>query len=249
MDQFEDGTVSLEQGETGQASSSLPGPVLWRRSARASRVSLRIEARSGAVVITLPQRAGRQAGIALLTAHADWVREKLAALAPRIALEPGSEVPIGGALHVIRAVPGQAGETWLRPGAIIVGGACADVGGEGADVPARVAGFLRAEARRRIEVLVARHAEALGVAWRALRLKDTRTRWGSCAPDGTLAFSWRLVLAPGWVLDYVVAHEVAHLRELNHSPQFWDTVRLLTPNREAAVAWLRENGPALLRVG
>ncbi len=98
-------------------------------------------------------------------------------------------------------------------------------------------------------MLVARHAEALGVTSHRLRLKDTRSRWGSCAPDGTLAFSWRLVMAPGWVLDYVVAHEVAHLREMNHSPRFWDILQQLTPNREAAVAWLKENGPALLRVG
>lgn len=244
MDQFEDGAVSLEQGEPEQLLSCpvLPGPVLWRRSSRARRVSLRIDARSGAVVITLPQRANRQAGVALLSTHAAWVRERLAALAPPIALEPGSEVPLGGTLHVIRAVPGHAGDTWLRPGAIITGG-------ETADVPARVARFLRDEAQRRIELLVARHAETLGVTWRRLRLKDTRSRWGSCAPDGTLAFSWRLVMAPGWVLDYVVAHEVAHLRELNHSPRFWDLVQQLTPNREAAVAWLKENGPALLRVG
>ncbi|MFC7689737.1 M48 family metallopeptidase [Paeniroseomonas aquatica] len=139
-------------------------------------------------------------------------------------------------------MPGHAGDTWLRPGAIITGG-------EIAEVPARVARFLREEARRRIEVLVARHTATLGVTSRRLLLKDTRSRWGSCAPDGTLAFSWRLVMAPGWVLDYVVAHEVAHLRELNHSPRFWDTLQQLTPNREAAVAWLKENGPALLRVG
>jgi predicted metal-dependent hydrolase len=83
----------------------------------------------------------------------------------------------------------------------------------------------------------------------AIRLKDTRSRWGSCAPDGTLAFSWRLVMAPDWVLDYVVAHEVAHLRELNHSSRFWAHVERLTPHRDAAVEWLRQHGPALLRVG
>ena len=244
MDQFDDDAVSLDHGETDQAPlcPTLPGPVLWRRSSRASRVSLRIDARSGAVVVTLPPRAGRPAGVALLTTHAAWVRERLAALAPHIALEPGSEVPLGGLLHVIRAVPHHAGDAWLQPGAILVGG-------EAAAVPQRVAAFLREEARQRIHGLVAGHAATLGVTPRRIRLKDTKSRWGSCAPDGTLAFSWRLVMAPGWVLDYVVAHEVAHLRELNHSPQFWDVVARLTPQRDAAVAWLKENGPALLRVG
>jgi predicted metal-dependent hydrolase len=89
----------------------------------------------------------------------------------------------------------------------------------------------------------------LGVAIKAIRVKDTQSRWGSCAPDGTLAFSWRLVMAPDAVLDYVVAHEVAHLRELNHSPRFWAHVKALAPHRDEAEAWLREEGPGLLRVG
>jgi predicted metal-dependent hydrolase len=87
---------------------------------------------------------------------------------------------------------------------------------------------------RRISAAAQPHAAALGVQPRAIRLKDTRSRWGSCAPDRTLAFSWRLLLAPDWVLDYVVAHEVAHLREMNHSDRFWALCESLTPHREAA---------------
>lgn len=211
--------------------------VRWRRSARARRVSLRIDARAGAVVVTLPPRAGRRAGMALLADHAAWVMGRLAALAPHVPLEPGAEVPLGGAPHVIRLEPG---EPRLAPGAILV---------PGERVAAEVAGFLKAEAQRRIRVLAAGHAALLGVRPRGIRLKDTRSRWGSCAPDGTLAFSWRLVMAPDWVLDYVVAHEVAHLQELNHGPRFWTQVARLTPHRDAAVDWLRANGPALLRVG
>ena len=217
-------------------------PVRWRRSTRARRVSLRIDARAGEVVVTLPPRANRRAGVALLTTHAAWVMERLAALSPRIALVPGAEVPLGGVPHVIRWAPGSDASVRLEPGAIVAGG-------KADDLPACVAEFLRAEARRRMEVLSAGHAALLGVKPKALKLKDTRSRWGSCAPDGTLAFSWRLVMAPDWVLDYVVAHEVAHLRELNHSPRFWAHLARLTPHRDAAVEWLRQNGPALLRVG
>ena len=217
-------------------------PVRWRRSTRARRVSLRIDARAGEVVVTLPPRAHRRAGMALLTTHAAWVMERLAALAPHIELAPGSEVPLGGVPHVIRWAPSTDATARLEPGAIVVGG-------EAEELPQRMAEFLRAEARRRMEVLSAGHAALLGVRPKALKLKDTRSRWGSCAPDGTLAFSWRLVMAPDWVLDYVVAHEVAHLRELNHSPRFWAHVARLTPHRDAAVEWLRLNGPALLRVG
>ena len=119
----------------------------------------------------------------------------------------------------------------------------------GIEVGRHVADFLRAEAKRRIAALALQHAETLGVKPRGVRMKDTNSRWGSCAPGGVLAFSWRLVMAPGWVLDYVVAHEVAHLREMNHSARFWAHVATLSPHKDDAVEWLRQNGPALLRVG
>lgn len=243
MDQTEAETVAPEGcPPAGMAPETMPCPVRWRRSARARRVSLRIDARAGAVVVTLPPRTNRRAGMALLATHAAWVREKLAALAPHIVFAPGSELPLGGLPHVIRHDPAAAPGVTLAAGAIIAGG-------PEAALPRQVAAFLKSEAQRRIRVLATGHAALLGVAPKAIRLKDTRSRWGSCAPDGTLAFSWRLVMAPDWVLDYVVAHEVAHLKELNHSPRFWTQVERLTPHRDAAVEWLRVNGPALLRVG
>lgn len=219
-----------------------PCSVRWRRSARARRVSLRIDAAEGAVVVTLPDRVGRKHGLALLTEHAGWVMQRLSALAPERPFEPGGHVPIGGVDHVIRHEPGQRGGAFLQEGALVVTG-------DPQFVARRVRDFLRAEALRRIGAAMRPHAEALGVTPRAVRLKDTRSRWGSCAPDRTLAFSWRLVLAPDWVLDYVVAHELAHLREMNHSARFWALVEQRTPHRQAASDWLRKNGAALLRVG
>jgi predicted metal-dependent hydrolase len=216
--------------------------VQWRPSARARHVSLRICPRAGAVVIILPPRAGRRAGLALLRANGAWALARLAALAPASPFADGGSVAIGGEAHVIRHDPEGLGGSVLRDGSLVVTG-------EAEFLPRRVTEFLRAEARRRIGVLATRHADMLGVAPRAIRLKDTRSRWASCAPDGTLAFSWRLVMAPGWVLDYVVAHEMAHLREMNHSARFWAQVARLSPHRDAAVAWLRANGPGLLRAG
>jgi predicted metal-dependent hydrolase len=217
-------------------------PVCWRPSARARRVSLRICPREGAVLVTLPPRSGRRAGLALLREHEAWVLERLAALSPPVEFAPGAAFLLGGEAHVIRHEPRQRGGAFLDGRQLVVTGAREFLRRRAAD-------FLRAEANRRIAVLVGPHAARLGVKARAIRVKDTRSRWGSCAPDGTLAFSWRLVMAPGWVTDYVVAHEVAHLRELNHSARFWTLVDALTPHREAAVEWLRAEGPALLRVG
>ncbi|RVT99179.1 M48 family peptidase [Rhodovarius crocodyli] len=219
-----------------------PCAVHWRRSARARRVSLKIDPREAAVVVTLPQRAARRMGMALLHQHAGWVLQRLAALTPVQKLEPGASLPIGDVQHEIVHAPDRRAGVAIEDGRIVVSGGLEFL-------PRRILDFLREEAARRVRSQAPIHAAALGVRPRALRVKDTSSRWGSCAPDGTLAFSWRLVMAPDWVLDYVVAHEIAHLRELNHSPRFWAHVESLTPHRRAAEAWLKRHGPALLRVG
>ena len=224
---------------------SLPhgtAPVVWRRSPRARRVSLRIDPARGAVVVTLPPRAGRRQGMALLQAHSRWVADRLGALAPRVAFEEGAVVPLLGEPHPIRHQPDGVGGVWREGGEI-------RVSGDAAFLARRVADWLRAEARREITPRALDHAARVGRSVKRIAIKDPRTRWASCAPDGTLAFSWRLVLAPPWVLDYVVAHEVAHLVEMNHSPRFWAVVRALTPHGEAAKAWLAANGARLLRYG
>ncbi len=217
-------------------------PVRWKRSSRARRVSLRIDAAKGVVVVTLPNRVGRKQGLALLTEHAGWVMQKLSAIAPERPFEADGTVPIGGVEHLIRHDPARRGAAFVEDGALVVTG-------EATFIPRRVRDFLRAEALRRIVLAAREHCEGLGVTPSAIRLKDTRSRWGSCAPDRTLAFSWRLVLAPEWVLDYVVAHEVAHLREMNHSQRFWDLVEQRSAHRIAATKWLRQHGAAIQRMG
>jgi predicted metal-dependent hydrolase len=219
-----------------------PARIEWRRSARARRVSLRIDPRGGAVVVTLPHRTARQAGMALLIDNADWVAQRLAALPGPISFADGIEIPLHGRLHRIRHLPLARGGVWVEAGEIMVTG-------EATFLARRVMDFLRAEARRSIGLLVARKAALAGVKPARITLKDTSSRWGSCAANRNLAFSWRLVMAPVFVQDYVTAHEVAHLRHMNHGPQFWKLVDEITPHTEQAVAWLRLHGMKLLRVG
>jgi predicted metal-dependent hydrolase len=218
-----------------------PARVEWRRSARARRVSLRIDPRGGSVVVTLPPRAARTAGVALLMNHAEWVSARLAALPGQIPFAHGATVPLHGIDHGIRHMPG------LR-GAVAEAGEIR-VGGEATFVARRVADFYRAEARRCLGELVRQKAAAAGVAPSRVSVKDTRSRWGSCAANRNLAFSWRLVMAPLYVQDYVAAHEVAHLRHMNHGQRFWALVADLTPHTDAAMTWLRRHGPQLLRIG
>jgi len=217
-------------------------PVQWRRSPRARRVSLRIDPRAGAVVVTLPLRAGRRQGLDLLHTHAAWVMDRLSALPPASPFLPGAIVPVGGQPHRIVHLGGLRGPTRLGEGVL-------EVAGDAVHVPRRVADFLRQEARRRIGGLALAKAAVVGRRVPRITIKDTKSRWGSCAPDGSLAFSWRLVLAPREVLDYVVAHEAAHLVHMNHGPRFWALCGKLTPHADAAKAWLAAHGALLLRYG
>lgn len=222
----------------------LAGPmrVAWRRNARAKRVSLRVDPRDGAVIVTLPLRASRRAGLALLTSHADWVNARIAALPGALPLTEGTMLPLRGVPHRISFAPGGRGGAWIADGEI-------RVSGEREFHNRRVTDLLRREARRSLGAIVAEKASLAGLRPGRITVKDTKSRWGSCAANGNLAFSWRLVMAPPYVQDYVAAHEVAHLRHMNHGQLFWDLVGELTEHRKTAGVWLRDSGPALLRVG
>jgi predicted metal-dependent hydrolase len=222
--------------------STGPTQVIWRRSARARKISLRIDPRAGSVIVTLPPRATQAAGMALLRDNAVWVAERLARLPNRILLADGVVMPIDGLPHCIRHVPSGRGGAWLERGELLVSGAPEFLARRAAD-------FLRAEARRRLSALAVAKAAAAGLSPRRIIVKDTHTRWGSCTADGTLMFCWRLVMAPPHVQDYVAAHEVAHLRHMDHGRGFWTLVAQLTPNKPAAKHWLDTEGPGLMRVG
>lgn len=222
--------------------STGPTEVQWRRSARARKISLRIDPRGGGVIVTLPLRAAQAAGMALLRDHAGWVAARLARLPEVLALADGGTVPIGGVPHAIRHAPAARGSAWLEDGALFVPGAPEFLARRATD-------FLRAEARRRLSALAMAKAAAAALTARRVIVKDTRTRWGSCTADRTVMFSWRLVMAPPHVQDYVAAHEVAHLRHMNHGREFWALVDQLTPHRRAGTRWLDAEGVGLMRVG
>ncbi|TCO72049.1 M48 family metallopeptidase [Rhodovulum euryhalinum] len=216
-----------------------PLEVALRRSARARRYSLRVSQLDGRVTLTLPHRAPLAEGLAFLREKEGWIRGHLAARIDDHAVMLGGTVPFRG-----RALPIVAG-TGRAPR--LADEALAVPGGAGAVGP-RIQGFLKTEARRALAEAADRHAAALGRGYGSLTLRDTRSRWGSCSSRGDLMFSWRLIMAPPQVLDYVAAHEVAHLAEMNHSPAFWAVVARLMPDYAAPRAWLRANGAALHRV-
>ncbi len=210
--------------------------ITLRRSTRARRISLRVSRLDGRVTLSLPAWMREAEAMAFAREKEAWIR---AALAEQPLAQPvgfGAVVPVEGQPLPIR--PGACRAPRLIDGAL-------EVPGDAERVAARVGAYLKVLARARLTAACDTHAATLGRPYARLTLRDTRSRWGSCAPDGALMFSWRLVMAPPAVLDYVAAHEVAHLAEMNHSPAFWAVVARLMPGYAAPRAWLKRHGQQL----
>jgi predicted metal-dependent hydrolase len=218
-------------------------PVTFLRSARARRVSLRVDSARRRIVLTAPLRLSRAMALGFAESHAGWIAARLKRLPARQPFLDGAEVPLFGVVHRVRHRPDARGTVWLEAQEI-------HVAGRAEYLPRRLRDWLTAELRRRLVPLV--HAKAARVQRpvKKIGLRDGRSRWGSCGRDGSLSFSWRLVFAPPEVLDYLVAHEVAHLVHMNHSARFWAQTRALCDGpMEPPHAWLRRNGEALLQYG
>jgi predicted metal-dependent hydrolase len=217
-------------------------PLRVRRNPRARRMTLSLDAASGVFRLSLPRAADLSEGLDFAAGQRRWMLARLEGLAPRVPFAAGVSLPFLGIPHRIVHAPESRRGVWREEGAIRVSGG-------GAHLPRRVGDFLKREARREISARAHDKAERLGRPIARLTLRDTRSRWGSCTADGGLSFSWRLILAPAEVLDYVVAHEVAHLEHHDHGPRFWRQVADLTPAVAGPKRWLRENGAGLLRYG
>jgi predicted metal-dependent hydrolase len=179
--------------------------------------------------------------------NAGWIAARLARIPQPVLFADGATVPLRGVEHRIVHRPRARGAVWIE--AAEDGAPLLCVAGGAAHVARRIEDFLRREARRDLLEASRRHAAILGVSVVRVGVRDTASRWGSCSQDRTLSYSWRLVLAPPFVLDYLAAHEVAHCRELNHSPRFWKIVDELMPERRRAEAWLKSHGNSLYCYG
>lgn len=214
----------------------LPTDLLIRRSARARRISLRVSSVDGRVSLTVPPGVPEAEALAFARSKADWIAKHRAAQAPDIQVQIGAKVPFAGVPHHITRATGRRVER--SQGQIAVPDQAAT---------SRLAAFFKAQARSALVVASDRYAQRLGKPYSQIALRDTRSRWGSCSSQGRLMYSWRLVMMPPEVLDYVAAHEVAHLAHMNHSRAFWDCVQQLYGPYEAPRRWLKHHGGALHR--
>lgn len=223
-------------------SADLSSAVVIRRSARARRISLKVDLRNGTVTLVLPPRASIAAGQRFLAEQRQWVARRLAAMPAAQPLMDGAVLPYRGVPHTIRHRPDRRGTVWIEGSEIHVAGAVEHL-------PRRLTDWLKRQARALFEPRVLELATGVGKRVRRVTVRDMKTRWGSCSSEGQLSFSWRLILAPETVADYLVAHEVAHLLHMDHGPDFWAAVDRLTPHRRSGEAWLKRHGATLHRIG
>ena len=213
---------------------SPPIEVRIKRNARAKRFTLRLSRTDGKATLTLPTRASLREAEGFATRQEGWLRTQLSKLPERADLVDGGSLMFRGESLEIAATTGRS---------IRVEGDKVLVGGKHSG--ARLQAFVKTEARNALYPAVEKYAAQINRPFNRITLRDTRSRWGSCSAEGNLMFSWRLVMAPPVVLDYVAAHEVAHLAEMNHSPAFWDVVETLMPDYQNHRNWLRAHGAKL----
>ncbi|MBT8414996.1 MAG: M48 family metallopeptidase [Boseongicola sp.] len=205
--------------------------VTIRRNPRARRMTLRVSRLDGRVTLTMPPKTSERAAHAFLRDHAGWIAKAKAGTAPETVVAVGADVPVEGVLRRIEAGAGRQARIFE----------------DRVEMPSARALMtaLKHLARDRALPRVDHYADLVGREVTGVSFRDTRSRWGSCTSEGRLMLSWRLVMAPPEVFDYVIAHEVAHLVEMNHSGAFWDVVQELRPDYRAQKGWLKTDGPGL----
>ena len=217
-------------------------PVRIRVDGRAKRISLKVEKVGGLVTLTAPSEKQLPEARKFMSKRTGWIAARRASAHTITPFQVGERIPVFGQGRLIQHDPAAIDPVRVIKGNIIIGGA------ESA-LAETIQSFFKVEARRRLTAAAERYAARIDEIVEAVTVRDAKTRWGSCSSTGRLSFSWRLAMAPPGVLDYVAAHEVAHLRHMNHGPEFWALVAALDPNWEAAEAWLNNDGPSLRRYG
>lgn len=217
-------------------------PLKIRPHARAKRITLRIDPGGRGLSLTVPHRLPHQEIDAFLEKYHGWILTKLAKFPKDDELNEGGYIKVRGHDHLIERTGKIRGVTEAVQ---IDGEFILKVAGDVPHLRRRIADFLKAEARKDLETSTAYHAQKLGRPYKSISLRDTKSRWGSCTSDGRLSYSWRIIMAPPFVLDYLTAHEVAHLAEMNHEPQFWQLCENLCPHTQDAKKWLKKNGSLL----
>ncbi|MDP6172790.1 MAG: SprT family zinc-dependent metalloprotease [Rhodospirillales bacterium] len=217
-------------------------PLRLRVNKRARRLIMRIDADERGVVVTYPKGVAKAEAVDFARDRAGWIKAGLDKLPPKVAFQPGASLPYLDREHVIRHLPASRLGVMRENGEILIGG-------RPEHLARRLTDWLKRQAKAEIALRAGAMAERLDCKLGRISVRDTRSRWGSCAPSGNLSFCWRLVMAPESVLDYVIAHEVTHRLHMDHGREFWAVVAGLGVDVKGGRAWLNREGENLRRYG
>ena len=219
-----------------------PVEVTMRLNPRARRLIVKVHPSTGEVTVVAPSRRALDHALEFARGETEWIARRLAHVPAQVTLDVGARIPFRGEEYVIARGDNGRAPVWIERTSRML-----RVAGPREHAPRRILDFLKREARRILDERAVEYAARLGTNPKRITVRDTASRWGSCSTTRALSFSWRLILAPAFVLDYVVAHEVAHLKQMNHGPRFWELVRELVGDVDKPQAWLSRNGPLLHR--
>ncbi len=226
--------------------------VLLRATPTARRITLRVSYSSGAVILTMPQRVAMKDAVDFTQRHAAWIGARLRRLPEPIPFECGAVIPVRDHDHRIVHAPDRRGTVWVETpeaSAHETNLPMLYVAGDAQHISRRVTDYLKRAAKQDLDASVKHYCDVLAIPPRSVTVRDTTSRWGSCSSTGGLNFSWRLIFAPPFVLDYLAAHEVAHLKHMNHSAKFWALTKRVCAETDRAEAWLNAHGTKLHRFG
>ncbi len=239
-------------GQTDRASVAIDGitvPVLFRRNAKARRIILRMNAKEEGLTLTVPPGTSHQEALNFAVSQSAWIAARLKRQPQIIPFEHGVEIPVRGIPHLIRHLPNARGTARSEASHLPGEPPSLIVAGREEHLNRRLRDWLKAEARRDLVAASSKYARSMGLRYSRINMRDQSSRWGSCSSTGALSYSWRLIMAPSDVLDYVAAHEVAHLKEMNHSPRFWKLVETHCEHSKPSRHWLKTHGMALHQYG
>lgn len=219
--------------------------VRVRVHARSKHYRLSISA-AGEPILSVPTKGKVKDAEAFLHRQINWLEVRLNRLAPAISFVEGAKIPLRGITHVLVGTGKLRGQVYIQTNNKINE---LHISGGAEHMARRLTDWLKKQALTDLKLRSGFHAERLGVTHGAISIRAQSTRWGSCSSQGNLSYNWRLILAPSFVLDYVAAHEVAHICEMNHSTAFWDKVAQTLPDMERGKSWLKTNGSQLMGYG
>lgn len=214
-----------------------------RVSGRAKRLALRLDAKTGLIHLVVPKRASLKSALAFARQYEDWIEKHAERTPDGIAFADGALIPILGRDRLIRVYH----DPDSRRTTITLSDDTIDVITNQDDPGLRIVRHLKKFARDEITRLAHEKSALINRTVNSITIRDTTTRWGSCSQDGNLSFSWRLILAPEAALDYVIAHEVAHLVHMNHKTRFWALCEKLSADFKSGHSWMKKHGHTLMR--